>query len=205
MRERRCIVTRAHGPESALIRFVADPEGRIVPDLGAKLPGRGLWVSADRGALIAAVDKGGFARAQKAKVTVGLDGAAFADQIAALLRRRLIEGLGMAKRAGHLVHGRMRVEQKLNAGPVGLLIEAADGAEDGKRKLRAKAGDVPRLGCLRVEELSLALGAENVVHAALDPGALAERLLIDGGRLTGLEGMGPAPCQGVASTGEVND
>ncbi len=191
-RERTCIVTRELKPETALIRFVADPEDRVFPDLAAKLPGRGLWVSSDREALVAAVKKNAFARAQKAPLKVGMEADAFADFVADLMRQRLLDGVGIAKRAGQLVHGRMRVEEKLRAGAVGLLIEARDGAEDGKRKLRAKAGDVPRLDCLSVEELSLALGAENVVHAALDPGSLAQRLCVDGDRLAGLEGKNPA-------------
>jgi len=190
-RERSCIVTRETKPESALIRFVADPHGRVVADLAAKLPGRGLWVSADRDVLMTAVRKNAFARAQKEPLQTGMEAEAFVRTVADLLRQRLMDGLGMAKRAGQLVHGRMRVEERLRAGAAGLLIEAKDGAEDGKRKLRAKAGDVPRLDCLSVDELSLALGAENVVHAALDPGSLAQRLFVDGGRLAGLEGQDP--------------
>ena len=42
-RERRDLVSHQVMDESRLIRFVAGPEGQVVPDLGRKLPGRGLW------------------------------------------------------------------------------------------------------------------------------------------------------------------
>ena len=45
---RTCVVTRAELPQADLIRFVADPDGVIVPDLAQRLPGRGVWVTASR-------------------------------------------------------------------------------------------------------------------------------------------------------------
>ena len=66
--ERRCIVTRAVQPRAGLIRFVAGPDDVVVPDLAEKLPGRGMWVSADAAALGQAAKKGHFARAAKRPV-----------------------------------------------------------------------------------------------------------------------------------------
>lgn len=197
MRERTCIVTRETRDEAEMIRFVTDPNGCLVPDFAARLPGRGLWVTAQRDIIVKAVEKNLFSRAAKQRVEIQpADPAAFCDRLIELLTARLLDGLGLAKRAGNLAHGRFRVEERIKHGPIGLLVEASDGADDGRHKLRAKArtaaglkvgADVPRLDSLTCTQLSLALGAENVVHAALDPGALAKRLGVDAARLTGLQ------------------
>ena len=68
--ERRCIVTGEVKPAAELIRFVVGPDGVIVPDLLGKLPGRGIWVTANRAALDKAVAKNLFARAARQPVTV---------------------------------------------------------------------------------------------------------------------------------------
>ena len=43
--ERSCVVTRTVKAPDDLIRFVAGPDGILVPDLRRKLPGRGVWAS----------------------------------------------------------------------------------------------------------------------------------------------------------------
>ena len=53
--QRRCLVTRASRPKGGLLRFVVSPEGVLVPDLGEKLPGRGLYVMPDRALLETAI------------------------------------------------------------------------------------------------------------------------------------------------------
>jgi hypothetical protein len=185
MRERRCIVTRAALPESRLIRFVLDPDGQLVPDVAATLPGRGMWITAERGILERAVAKGHFSRATG--VPVGI-----ADNLSArvekLLVARVAGDLGLARRAGQLVLGFDAVARALTGDrPATLLIEASDGASDGRRKLLALAKAKPPaiIDCLTGAELSLALGRENVVHAALKSGRFSERLLADAGRLNG--------------------
>src|SRR5262249_10826346 len=131
-RERRDIVTGTVMDEARLVRFVAGPDGQVVPDLARKLPGRGLWVAADRGSVETAAKKGLFARAAKAKVTAPQD---LADQVESLLKRRLLSGLGLARRAGELTSGFEKVSAALDAGKAAWLIEASDGASDGRRKL----------------------------------------------------------------------
>ncbi len=187
MRERRCIVTGKVLPEEALIRFVAAPDGCVVPDIAARLPGRGLWVSAERSVLEAAVAKNHFPRAAKGHLSVPAD---LPEKVEIQLVRRLSDDLGLARRAGLLVLGFDGVARALDARirPV-LLVEAADGAEDGRRKLvgmAAARGLHPAvMDCLTCAELSLALGRENVVHAALNPGRLSERVKREAGRLRG--------------------
>jgi len=203
MRERRCIVRRTSLTEDRLIRFVASPDGVVTPDISARLPGRGLWVTAERAAIIEAGEKSGFSRAAKEQLTLPGEAAgqsrqdaavALADLTEKLLRDRAIAALGMAKRGGALTHGRMRVEERINKGPIGALVEACDAAEDGRRQVRTKLRNLerdaeqahaPLINCFTVAELSLALGAENVVHAALNPGKLCRALVQDAEKLTG--------------------
>ena len=172
--------------EARLIRFVPGPDGVVVPDLARKLPGRGLWVAADRASVEAASKKGLFARAAKAKVTAPAD---LADQVENLLRRRLLSGLGLARRAGDLTSGFEKVSAALTAGKAAWLIEASDGAADGRRKLwgktRKQSPPTPVFGVFTAEELGLALGAENVIHTAFLAGRAADRWTQDAHRLSG--------------------
>lgn len=191
-RERRDIVSGEVMEEARLIRFVAGPDGQAVPDLARKLPGRGMWVAADRASVTAAAKKGLFARAAKAKVAAS---AGLPDQVAALLRARLLSGLGLARRAGDLTSGFEKVSSAISSGKAAWLIEASDGAADGRRKLWALARKQPRppglVGLFTGTELSLALGAENVIHTAFLAGRAAERWAEDVRRLTGFSPLLP--------------
>ena len=203
MRERRCIVTGDVLPERKLVRFVVGPENDIVPDLAAKLPGRGIWVSADASLLQRAVAKNLFAKAAKAQVKAAADLPALVER---LLVARIQDHLGLARRSGVLVTGFDNVERALTGRrKPALLVQASDGAADGFRKLSSMAAsqglEIPALNVLSREELSVALGRENVVHAALFPGPLADRLALDAERLegfrprnnTGRTGPNPVP------------
>jgi len=187
LRERRDIVSGEVLPESRLMRFVADPDGHVVPDAAAKLPGRGLWVEASKAAIDKAVEKKLFSRAAKAQVTATAD---LAERAEKALVTRMLGDLGIARRAGSLLLGFDNVLRGLQGPkPPKLLIEAFDGSSDGKRKLYAAAHRL-ELGCVVIEsltsaELGLALGRENVIHAAVQPGGLAERLTFDAERLCG--------------------
>jgi len=186
-RERRDIVSGNVMPDSRLMRFVAGPDGAVVPDASAKLPGRGLWVESSRKAVLAAVEKKLFSRAAKAQVTATAD---LADRAEKALVTRMLGDLGIARRSGQLLLGFDNVLRGLESPkPPRALIEAFDGARDGKRKLYAAAHRL-ELNCVVIEsltsaELGLALGRENVIHAAVQPGGLAERLTFDAERLSG--------------------
>ena len=191
-RERRDIVSGQVMGEAALVRFVAGPGGLVVPDLARKLPGRGLWVAADRASVEAAVKRGAFSRAAKAKLSAPAD---LADQVETLLRRRILDGLGLAKRAGELISGFEKVASTLNAGKAAWLIEASDGAADGRRKILNVARKSPKppqlCGLFDAEELGLALGAENVIHTAFLAGRGADRWTNDVRRLSGFRPLLP--------------
>lgn len=186
-RERRCIVTGDVLPEARLLRFVVAPDGAVVPDIEAKLPGRGLWVSAQRSAVAKAAAKNLFAKAAKGPARAAAD---LADRTEVRLVDRMLALVGLARRAGELILGFDQVEKALRSpNPPPLIVEAAEAAADGRRKLQAAAtakSHVPFvIGALTSAELSLALGRENVVHAALKPGRIAERLIFEAGRLEG--------------------
>lgn len=191
-RERRDIVSGQVMDEAVLVRFVAGPGGLVVPDLARKLPGRGLWVAADRASVETAAKKGHFARAAKAKLNAPAD---LADQVETLLRRRILDGLGLAKRAGELISGFEKVVSTLNAGKAAWLIEASDGAADGRRKILNVARKSPKppqlCGLFDAEELGLALGAENVIHTAFLAGRGADRWTKDVQRLSGFRPLLP--------------
>ncbi|RAK57204.1 RNA-binding protein [Phenylobacterium deserti] len=185
-RERRDVVTGETRDEAQLIRFVAGPDGVVIPDLARKLPGRGVWVAADRASVEAAAKKNLFARSAKAKLTAppGL-----ADQVEILLKRRVLSGLGLARRAGDLTSGFEKVSATIQSGKAAWLIEASDGAADGRRKLRAHARKQSKppglVGLYTATELSLALGLENVIHTAFLAGRAADRWAEDVHRLSG--------------------
>jgi predicted RNA-binding protein YlxR (DUF448 family) len=180
--DRRCVATGEAQPRAGLIRFVADPAGVITPDLGEKLPGRGVWVTSTRDALEKAVSKGMFARGLKRRVDIpeGL-----VDTVAALLIRRVTDSIAIARKAGKAVCGFERSKEALWTGRTRLLFAAADGAADGKSKLRGLAEDAHIVSVLTSDELGLAFGRDFVIHAALLDGGATTRVLREARRLEG--------------------
>ena len=181
--QRRCIVTGEVGERGALLRFVVGPDGAIVPDIEARLPGRGLWLTPRRDIVDRAVAKRIFARAARRPVAVPPE---LADRIESLLARRCCDFLGLARRAGLAVAGFDRVSEALTRGRAGLLLVALDGAAGGRRKLAALGRDLPSASVLIAAELGAAFGRERIVHAAVAGGPLCRRLLLDLSRLAGL-------------------
>ena len=186
---RRCIASGELRPKAELIRFVADPEGTVVPDLAGRLPGRGLWLSPRREHLERACARNLFARAAKAPLRVPED---LPARVEKLLSRRCLELIGLAKRAGQAVSGYQRVASLLASGGVAVLLAAVDTAEDGRRKLRAAArtqNPAPRVvEVFTAEELGRALGQAARAHVAIAPGSFAARLAMEAARLSGLRG-----------------
>jgi predicted RNA-binding protein YlxR (DUF448 family) len=182
--ERMCAVTRQVQPIDELIRFVVAPSGEVIADLKRKLPGRGLWVSASRKAVAEAVRRNHFGKGFRREVRVSPTLAADTEN---LLVRSAVEALAMAAKAGQVVSGFAKVEGALQQRQAVALIHAADGAADGTRKLDAivrqnagKAGESPEFPVISVltsEQLDLALGRSNVIHAALLAGAAGKTFL----------------------------
>ncbi|MCP5432961.1 MAG: RNA-binding protein [Alphaproteobacteria bacterium] len=188
---RRCLVTGERLPKERLVRFVLGPDRDLVADLGARLPGRGLWVTARRSDLEEAVRKRLFSRAARAEVRVP-DG--LADRVEAQLAERLLGALGLARRAGGLICGAEPVLALLDGEAAAALVEASDGGRDGRDKILRRAGGHGRplvIGCFTGGELGLALGRENMVHAALRRARTAERVLAEAERLAGFRPLCP--------------
>ena len=183
---RRCVVTRAHRPKDALIRFVLGPDGTVVPDLKEKLPGRGVWLTAAHDTVAEAVKRKAFSRALKAEARApeGLAG-----QIDRLLAEGALASLAMANKAGEVVFGSSKVEEAMAKGRVLALLHAQDAAEDGCRKLDGKARSatdgrgIPAVCTFNADELSLASGRTNVIHAALIQGGAARKFLAAASRV----------------------
>ncbi len=182
--ERRCIATGESQPKSGLIRFVVGPDNVIVPDLLEKLPGRGIWVSADPVALKLAVDKNLFSRSAKQQVTLP-DG--LIDQVEAGLARRVVDLISLARKSGRAVTGFEKVKSWLAEGRAKVLLQASDGSERGKTKLWTPEG-ARYFGCLTAAELGLAFGRQSVIHGALAAGGLERRVVEEASKLRGLRG-----------------
>ena len=189
--ERECAVTREKHPQSQMIRFVRAPDGTVVADLAGKLPGRGVWVSADRIHVSTAIEKGVFARRFKAASNAD---PALVDEIESRLAERCLGLFGMAKKAGSLVIGFDQVRASLRKARPAWLVEASDGAADGREKVyslaKALYGDVKVAGALTSAELGMALGRRGVVHALLQPGPLVHSWQVAYRRLVGFR---PSP------------
>lgn len=166
------------------MRFVLGPDGLIVPDLAEKLPGRGIWVTADRAAIDKAATKGLFARGAKAQARApeGL-----ADLVEAGLARRVVELVSLARKAGNAVCGFEKVKAWLAEGRAKVLLQASDGSERGKGKLWTPEGG-RWFGCLSAAELGLSFGRDHAIHGALAQGGLTDKVIKDAGRLSGLRG-----------------
>jgi len=192
--ERRCIATAESGPTARLVRFVLGPDDLVTPDLAGRLPGRGAWLTADRALVEKAVAKRLFARAFRTPVRVP-DG--LADLLEAGLAERTVQMIAMARKAGQAVTGFEKTRGTLEGGGAGLLLEAADGAEGGRAKLRRMAAGVTVVDSLTARELGLAFGRDFAIHAALQAGTIADRVQEEAGRLAGLRAfMGSAPAAG---------
>lgn len=215
--QRTCIVTRAVKPPSALIRFVLAPDGAVVPDLRARLPGRGAWVSATREALETAVKRRQFRRAfrsERAEPAADLP-----DRIAEALRADLRQAIALANKAGCVVAGFAKVEAEIAGRPgISALIHACDASADGRRKLGAalfrRYGDaisaMPVIDALSNAELDMALGRDHVIHAALVAGAGSNGSLACWRRLRAFEGKAAAlaetgPARAGATASDLHD
>jgi hypothetical protein len=185
--QRTCVLTRRKGGRDQFIRLAVSPDGVVAPDVRARAPGRGAWISVGRAELDAANAKGklkgALARAFKGTVDVPDQ---LGEQTQQALRQAALDRLGMEARAGNLINGSERVETAARSGSVHLLIHAADAGEDGRKKLDqawrmgGSEGFGHSRGLIFPEPrsiLSMALGRENVVHVALTDAAAAARVL----------------------------
>ncbi len=179
---RRCVATRRSRPRGELIRFVVGPDGGLAPDFEEKLPGRGYWVGADPQSLEAARRERAFQRAARRQLSVPGD---LEARVEAGLVERCCSLLGLARRSGLLAAGFEGAGEWLRDGRGAVLVEALDGAENGRRALAGLARGLPVVSVLTAAEMGAAIGRDMTVHAVLGPGRLAERFAREAGRLAG--------------------
>ena len=198
---RRCVVTRERLPKERMIRFVLGPDRTVVPDLAARLPGRGIWLSARADVVETAWTKGGlarsFARAARGSVTLPVDLPAL---LQASLVRRITDLLGLARRAGQAVSGFQKAREWLVAGRAGLVVQASDGSPDERSRFLSGARPVPVVAPLPGTELGRVFGRDHAVHVVISPGRLAEALTNEIARLSALRGETVGP-PGLAEAG----
>ena len=181
---RRCVVSRERLPKERMIRFVVGPDRALVPDLAARLPGRGIWLSARRDVLQAATSRGAFAKAARGPVNVPPELSAL---LQAALARRVGEILGLARRAGQAVCGFQKAREMLVAGKAGAAVEASDGSpEEIARFLGGHAAHIPVVQPLDAETLGAIFGRDRVVHVIVAKGRLADMVADEASRLAGL-------------------
>ena len=181
MNDRTCIVTRTSGTAEELIRFVVAPDNSVVPDLKRTLPGRGCWVTATREMVDEAVRKQLFKRALKDDVTADLELGALVDH---LLVKSALGSLGLSRKAGQITTGSAKVDAAIRSGEATLVLHSTDAAADGIRKLDqarkavASSGGpvIPSQTLFTTVQMDLALGGENVIHAAALAGSAGENL-----------------------------
>ena len=180
---RRCFVSNDRLPKEALLRFVVDPADTIVFDAEQRLPGRGLWLKAERDMIDTAASKRLFSKAARRSVRVP-DG--LVNIVAAGLKRHCLDRLGLARRAGLVAVGFEQVRAQARTGGVALLFEAKDGSAVGRGKITGIVPDVPVIDAFTGEELGRALGREHAVHVALSAGKLTDALGVEVRRYCGV-------------------
>jgi|APTNR8051073442_1049403.scaffolds.fasta_scaffold06587_3 hypothetical protein len=185
--QRRCVVTGSVADTRTLIRFVVDPDGRLVADVAERLPGRGFWVSANADCLGRLGRRNPIARAARRPVAVPPD---VASHTADLLLRRGQDLLALARRAGAAMAGYEKCHAWLLAGKAGLLLAANDGNTDDRARLGRLGAGVPVVDTYSASELGLVFGRERTVHAVIRPGSLAESIRREAERLAGFRPRG---------------
>jgi len=172
MGERRSIVTREKGEQTQMIRFVIGPDAVVVPDIRGNLPGRGAWVECARKKIEEAVRRQAFTRSFKQTVKVPDD---LVGQVDRLLVQSTLKALAMARRGGGVVTGANQVEAALRRGRVAVVLHALEAAADGRRKIAQAAFAAQKDGGAAVDiemlfsqqQMSLAFGADHVIHVAV--------------------------------------
>lgn len=185
---RRCLLTGERKPRDELIRFVIAPDGTLTVDLGGRLPGRGLWLSADKPSLETACRKKAFSRAARANVVIPGD---IGVEIERLLVRRCLDFIGLARRAGTVVAGYEKTRAWLTTHEAGVLLAASDSAASEKARLRGLTWGTFCVDTLSAAELGQVFGRARAVHGAMERGPLSSHLIREARRLSGFRTVEP--------------
>jgi predicted RNA-binding protein YlxR (DUF448 family) len=187
---RRCIATGESLAPEKLIRFVVAPDDTLTPDIERRLPGRGMWITAEKAAIEQAMAKNLFARAARRKIVVPED---LLPRLQSLVLQRVLDTLGLARRASQAVAGHDKVREFVGHKRAGLMLFASDAGADARSKIGALAQGLPVIEALDALEQGAAFSRDQAVFVAVAPGRLAQRLILDSARLRGLRGLPTAP------------
>lgn len=171
--ERKCIVCGEVTEKDELLRFTVTPDGQVIPDFKKKLPGRGVWVKCSKTALQTAVDKNLFSKAFKKAVKAD---AFLVQTVEELLRKRGLDAVSLARKAGVLITGFEKVCEAVKKGKVAFVLEAKDAGADGHNRIMLLAKDLEVFRTYEIEELDKALNKVNTVHAAFLKGEMAKAI-----------------------------
>ncbi|MBR72882.1 MAG: DNA-binding protein [Rhodospirillaceae bacterium] len=183
---RRCLVSRRTMNKNEMVRFVIDPKGVVVPDIGSKLPGRGLWVEANRESVTSAVDQNIFTTTASKVTSIPND---LVGKVEKKLMERSINWLGLARRAGFFIIGQEKVRSKIDLGVLAILIQAFDGSEEELKKMRTSAKNIACVKIFSSQEISNVMGHSNVIHGALLKSKFVIPFMADVARLAGFRSI----------------
>ncbi|MBO6548721.1 MAG: RNA-binding protein [Rhizobiales bacterium] len=178
--ERRCALTGEVMEKSKLLRFVLSPDNVVTPDIKGKLPGRGVWVTAKHSSIKEAVKRKTFHRGFAKDIKVGPE---IEKQVEDLLEKAAMGRLKLANKSGLAIYGFTKLMAAIEKESIIALFHAREASMDTAEKLDYKfrtkleqSGILEQGGlknpcyCFKTEELSLAFGQANVIHAGLKTG-----------------------------------
>ena len=185
---RKCLVTGINVEKRDLIRFVVNPENTLVADIDQKLPGRGYWVKADRKIILKAINKNILFKTIKKDININQD---MLDQIESQIKKKIINYISLSRKAGMAIFGFDKIKASLSNNNIGLLIQALDGSDKEKQRIRNQS--IPKIidNCLNKSDLSKAFGRENVIHCAILRSSFIENIDFNANRLNNLKNPVP--------------
>jgi uncharacterized protein len=170
---RKCALSGEIAASSALLRFVASPEDKVVFDLQQNLPGEDIWLLPRYSIVLQAMEQGLF-NSLKQRIFCSPD---LSEQVERQLRCRALGQLNLLRRSGKLISGFEKVKQVIVQRKAELLLQAEDASEDGRAKLAKLAAHhgIQVIVCYLRQELAQVTGQDNQVHIALLESGLTDK------------------------------
>jgi predicted RNA-binding protein YlxR (DUF448 family) len=176
--QRSCLGCRQSRDRDALIRFVLSPQGELVADIEAKLPGRGAYTCVSETCLKTALKQRQFSRAFKRDVvTVTPD--EMTGQVGGIMQRRILGYLGLANKAGQVISGGSLVSDAIRGGhKPGLILVATDvsGAIGEKIELLAAVHHISCYRIMKKDDFGAILGKAPRSAVAIRTGGIVTQL-----------------------------
>lgn len=172
--ERKCILDGLVKPINELLRFV-DIDNVLLPDFNKKLPGKGMYITNNRFSLVKAVEKKLFQKVSHHNLKIDAD---FVEMVEQLLKQKALDSINMARKSGILITGYEKVREAIKKNNIEFLIEATDGAADGKEKMVLLAKTIEIFNLFSIDELDKTLNKVNTVHLAILKNKVSESVYL---------------------------